>query len=156
MTTYGILLVDTSWSNQDTAQIEKAAFLRHQNLLGANTKALIYMREPIDAVVAEAEITSDVIETEAELLDQIQMPTNSAADDTRIMRKPPLILQPGSEVAHDFHVPLKLIRPKGEQTRPIPLDKLKTILGVDFSVFDETWIPLSEDQYNEIIALWST
>ena len=121
MTTYGILLVDTSWSNQDTAQIEKAAFLRHQNLLGADTKALIYMREPIDAVVAEAEITSDVIETEAELLDQIQMPTNSAADDTRIMRKPPLILQPGSEVAHDFHVPLKLMRPKAQQTRPIPL-----------------------------------
>ena len=155
MTTYGILLVEPSWANQDTAQIEKTAFLRHQNHLGMNTKALIYMREPIDAVVAEAEITSDVIETEAELIDQAEMLTNRAVDDTQIMKRPPLILHPGSEVAHDFHVPLKLIRPRGAQTPPLPLSQLKTILGADFSVFDETWIPLSEDQYNEIIALWS-
>jgi len=156
MTTYGILLVEPSWSNKNTAQIEKAAFLRHQNLLGTDTKALIYMREPIDAVVAEAEITSDVIETEAELLNHTEGVVKRDSDDTRIMARPPLIIHPGSEVAHDFRVPLKLLRSKGPQTPPIPLSKLKTLLGSDFSVYDETWIPLGEDQYNEIIALWTT
>src|SRR3954469_18538913 len=117
MTTYGILLVDTNWSNQNTAKIDKAAFLRHQNLLGVNTLALIYMREPIDAIVAGVEITSDVIETEAELLDHAEVSTNRAGDHTRTMKRPPMIIHPGSEVAHDFYVPLKVLRAKGEQTK---------------------------------------
>ena len=154
MTTYGILLVDTSWSNEDTALIEKAAFLRHQNLLGTDTKALLYMREPVDAVVAEAEITSDVIETEAELLNHAERVVKRESDETQTMTRPPLIIHPGSEVAHDFRVPLKILRGKGPQTPPIPLSRLQAILGPDFSVYDETWIPLSEDQYNEIIAVW--
>ncbi|MBI1257742.1 MAG: hypothetical protein GC204_09750 [Chloroflexi bacterium] len=154
MTNYGILLVDTSWSNQNTAQIEKATFLRHKDLIGKGTQALIYMREPIDAIVAEAEITSDVIETEAELMDQSNLPISRDTQQSQTVGEP-LIGVPNVGMANDFHVPLKLIRPKGEQTKPIALATLKSILGTDFSVFDETWIPLSEDQYNEVIALWS-
>jgi len=53
----------------------------------------------------------------------------------------------------NYQVPLKIVRVKG-QIAPIPLSRLRTILGSDFSVFDETWIPLSEAQYSEISALW--
>jgi hypothetical protein len=153
MTSYGILLVDTRWSNEDTAQIERSAFQQHHDLLGKGTKALIYMREPIDAVVAEAEVTSNVIETEAERLDNADIPMNRDTHQTQTMTEPPLT--PALELAHDYHVPLKLLRPKGQQTNPIPLNRLKAILGTDFSVFDETWIPLSEAQYDEISALWN-
>ncbi len=154
MTTYGILLVDTSWSNRNTAQIEKAAYLRHQNLLGANTQALIYMREPIDAIVAEAEVTSDVIETEAELVDRVDLPVNRDTQQTQTLSVP-LMTDPNVGMANEFYVPLKLLRAKGAETPPIPLEQLKALLGADFSVYDETWIPLSEDQYNMIIAIWN-
>ncbi|MEO8396601.1 MAG: hypothetical protein ABI700_26645 [Chloroflexota bacterium] len=154
MTTYGILLVDTSWANQDTAQIEKAAFHRHKELIGKGTKALIYMREPIDAIVAEAEVTSDVIETEAELLDHSNLPVNRDSQQSQTTGKP-IIAVPNVGSANDFYVPLKLLRIKGEQTKPISLERLQAVLGADFSVYDETWIPLSEDQYNKIIAIWS-
>jgi hypothetical protein len=155
MTTYGILIIDTSWSNQNTAQIEKTAFLRYQSLIGKGAKALIYMREPVDAVVAEAEVTSNVIETEAELLNHAELPVNRDNSQAR-MTDEPILTTLNVGIADDFHVPLNLLRTKGPQTPPISLERLKTILGKNFSVYDETWIPLSEDQYNEIIAIWST
>jgi hypothetical protein len=153
MPTYGMLIVNTSWSNENTVQIDKTAFLRYKGLLGADTLALIYMREPIDAVVAEAEITSDVIETEAELLEQV---TDVPADRDAQIASQNVTSTPNRGVANEYHVPLKVLRPKGSQTTPLPLASLKTILGSDFSVYDETWIPLSDDQYNQIIALWGT
>lgn len=155
MTTYGILLVDTSWANDDTAQIERAAFQRHQDLIGKGTKALIYMREPIDAVVAEAEVTSDVIETEAELLDNADLPLNRDTQQTQTVIELPG-RNPTIGMAHDYHVPLKLLRSKSQQTPPISLKRLQAVLGADFSVYDETWIPLSEAQYQEIVALWNS
>jgi len=66
MTAYGILLVDTSWSNYDSAKIDKTTHLRHNDLLIAGTKALIYVREPLDAIVAEADVTGTIVEREKE------------------------------------------------------------------------------------------
>src|SRR5262249_2996925 len=135
MTTYGILIVNTSWSNKNTVEIDKTAFQRHNELIGADTLALIYMREPIDAVVAEAEITSDVIEHEAELLQAADVPADR---DAQIASQSVTSLptSPNKGVANEFHVPLKVLRPKGSQTTPLPLASLKTILGSDFSVYD--------------------
>src|SRR5262245_3219071 len=121
MPTYGILLVDTSWSNDNTAQIEKDAFTRHKAEIGADTIALIYMREPIDAVVAEAEITSNVIEAEAELLQRADAGANALADvpaDRDAQIAPTMVTSipnrtPNLGVAHEFHVPLKVLRLKG-------------------------------------------
>jgi hypothetical protein len=123
-------------------------------LIGKGAKALIYMREPIDAVVAEAEVTCDVIETEAELLNHVEIPMNRDSQQTQSMSEP-ILTTPNVGIADDFHVPLRLIHSKGPQTPPISLERLKMILGTNFSVYDETWIPLREDQYNEIIAIWS-
>jgi hypothetical protein len=135
MTTYGILLVDTSWSNEDTVEIEKTTFLRYGDQLNAGTKALLYVREPVDAIVAEAELTSAVIEHE------------TAAQGVSVPAA-------GAEMAHTYHAPLRVTRMKG-QTEPIPLNRLRSALGGDFSVYDEPWIPLSEGQYEQIVALWA-
>jgi hypothetical protein len=134
MTTYGILLVDISWSNQDTVEIEKATFLRYKDQLTVGTRALLYMREPVDAVVAEAELTSAIIEHE------------TVTSDSGFN-------QAGAELAHTYHAPLHVTRLKG-QTELITLNRLRTILGGDFSVYDEPWIPLGEAQYRQITALW--
>ena len=160
MTPYGILLVDTSWNNDDSVQIEKATHLRHSPHLVAGAKALIYVREPLDAIVAEAEITGKVIETETEAPD----PAFNSAIPAEL-RQERAISRSGSEVAppvrppqpleHTFLVPLSHLRLKG-QVAPIPLPRLRVLLGSDFSVFDETWIPLTEAQYQQVAAEWDT
>lgn len=157
MTPYGILLVDTSWENNDSAQIDKTTHLRHKNRLIEGAKALIYVREPVSAIVAEAELSGSVIATETPPPDppfNPAIPANlrSEREVERIETEaaPPTTAQPMEKT---FNVPLRLLRLKG-QVAPLPLNRLKLVLGSDFSVYDETWIPLSEAHYREIIALW--
>ena len=134
MTTCGILLVDTSWANEETIEIEKATALRYGEQLVEGTKVLLYLREPVDAIVAEAELSSAVIEHE------------TAAEGVSLQA-------PGTEMANTYHAPLRVTRMKG-QVAPIPLNRLQSILGGEFSVYDEPWIPLDEAQYGQIVALW--
>ena len=158
MTPYGILLVDTSWENSDSAQIDKTCYLRHKDRLIEGAKALIYMSEPVSAIIAEAEITGSIIETETPPPDPAfnpAIPANlrSEREIERIETEaapPPSTAQPMEKT---FRVPLRLLRLKG-QTAPIPLTRLQVLLGNEFSVYDETWVPLSEVQYAQIVALW--
>jgi hypothetical protein len=161
LTAYGILLVDTSWANHDSVEIDKTAHLRHKDRLVEGTKALIYIREPVDAIIAEAEITGDIIETETDPPDPAFNPAipanlHSEREIERLETEAdPLTAVTGNQVmAKTYYVPLKVVRLKG-QTPPIPLARLQTILGSDFSVYDETWIPLTEKQYRAVAALWS-
>jgi len=158
MTPYGILLVDTSWENSDFAQIDKTTHLRHKNRLIEGAKALIYVREPVSAIVAEAELSGSVIQTETPPPDPAfnpAIPANlrSEREVARIETEaapPPTTAQPMEKT---FTIPLRLLRLKG-QVAPLPLNRIQLVLGSDFSVYDETWIPLSEAQYREIVALW--
>src|SRR5262249_2202276 len=132
MTTYGILIVDSNWSNNELTPIEKAAYLSHSDELITGARVLIYEREPADAVIAEAELTGDIVETKTE-------PTTTK----------PVAL----ELAKTYLVPLKVTRHKGH-IPIIPLTRLRLILGSDFSVYDESWYALSEEQYQQITAIW--
>ncbi len=160
MTAYGILLVDTSWANNDSVEIDKATEMRHKDRLVEGTKALIYVRAPVDAVVAEAEVTGDIVETDGTPPDPAFNPAIPAnlrservIDRIETEAAPPAAATGVQNVANTLHVPLKLVRLKG-QTEPIPLSRLRALFGSDFSVFDETWIPLSRTQYDAILAAW--
>ncbi|MEP7293031.1 MAG: hypothetical protein ABI835_14710 [Chloroflexota bacterium] len=160
MTTYGLLLVDTSWANNDSVQIDKTTHLRHKDRLIEGAKALIYVREPVDAVVAEAEVTGKVIETESAPHDPAFNPAIPAnlrlereIDRIEAETAPPSSISPNLTLANNFHLPLQITRLKG-QSEPIPLNRLRMLLGSDFSVYDETWIPLSEAQYAQITGEW--
>ncbi len=160
MSAYGLLMVDTSWANQDHAEIDKVTFLHHQAALIAGTHALIYVGAPIDAVVAEAEISGDVFQTEGVSPNppfDASIPANvdleSKLDQIPTQTEPPAAASDNRETANDYHVPLKVTRLKG-QTPSISLARLQKLLGSDFSVFDETWIPLSKQQYRAISAEW--
>lgn len=160
MTAYGILLVNTSWSNEDLIQIDKTTHLRHRERLVEGTQALIYVREPVDALVAEATITAPVLETETEPRDPAFNPAIPAnlrlereIDRVRSETEPSGSLTPNHGLEKTFRVPLAVTRYKG-RVEPIPLNRIQALLGSDFSVFDETWIPLTETQYEQLVALW--
>lgn len=155
MTNYGILLVDINWTNDDSVQIEKTTHLRHQDHLVEGAKALIYVRDPVDAVVAEAELTGKVIQLENEPEDVAINPVVPVSTSSgRVDAVEPLVnVGMQQPVEKTFRVPLKVVRLKG-QSEPIPFNRLQTILGSDFTVFDETWIPLNEPEYQAIVALW--
>ena len=157
MTDYGILIADTSWANHDSVEIDKTAQLRHQDRLVKGTKALIFVRAPIDAIVAEAEVIDDIIETETppDSAFNPAIPANLRSE--RVIDRSETEVSPATpapqEMANAYHVPLKLMRLKA-QIPPIPLKRLRMILGSDFSAFDETWIPLSQAQYRQIVDVW--
>lgn len=161
MTVYGLLIVDTSWANQDSIEIDKTAFLRYQEQLIDGTRALIYVRDPIDAIVAEAEITGSIIETETAPPDPYfnpSIPANvhleSELNEIHSQTDPPAAISGSQTMAHTYRVPLKLVRLKG-QSPQIPLNRLQMILGSSFSAFDESWIPLDKADYQAITAQWS-
>jgi hypothetical protein len=157
MAEYGILLVDTSWTNHDTVVINKSSALHHKARLVAGTKALIYVREPIDAVIAEAEVTGDIIETESEAIVNASVAGNTRLEGATVATDaaaPPVALHETRDLEHSYRVPLKIVRLKG-RTPEIPLNRLRAVLGSEFSVFDETWIPLSKAQYQAVTALWA-
>lgn len=144
MATYGLLVVDTNWTNESSVQVDKTTHLRHQHELVEGAKALIYVRHPVDAVVAEAELTGNVIEMETDLEEAAlnpNVPENSGA------------VTPSQVMEKTFLVPLKVLRLKG-QTEPLHINQLQMILGSDFTVFDETWLPLNKAQYEALVALW--
>lgn len=158
MTPYGILLVDTSWENSDSVQIDKTTHVRHKNRLVKGAKALIYMREPVSAIVAEAELSGSVIQTETPPPDAAfnpAIPANLRSEREIERIEAEAAPQPTTSATMEktFTIPLKLVRLKG-QVAPLSLNRIQMVLGSDFSVFDETWIPLNESQYREIIALW--
>ena len=132
MTIYGMLVVDPNWANHDSVEIGKATLLHHKDRLVPGTRVLIYIDAPVQAVVAEAEITGGIHETEADA------PPMRGAKQT---------------VTGTYSVPLKLLRLKG-QIAPITLNQLHMILGSGFSVFGETWLPLRADQYEAVTADW--
>ena len=144
MTPYGILLVDTSWENNNSAQIDKATHLRHKNRLVEGAKALIYVREPVSAIVAEAELSGSVIQTETPPPDPAfnpAIPANLRSEREIERIETEAAPQPTTSAAMEktFTVPLHLLRLKG-QIAPLPLNRIQMVLGSDFSVFDETWI----------------
>ncbi len=161
MSPYGILIVDTSWLNHDSVEIDKTAYLRHQDKLIKGAHALIFVREPIDAVVAEAEITGDIIQTETQPPDPYFNPSIPAnihlereLNEIHSQTDASIAANNNQVMAKTYRVPLNITRMKG-QTPQIPLTHLQKILGSDFSVFDETWIALSKKQYDTITTEWT-
>src|SRR4051812_47001487 len=114
MTAYGILLVDTSWVNNDSVEIDKTTHLRHKDRLIEGTRALIYVRAPIDAVVAEAELTGEIVESETLPPDPGFNPSIPATvyaerviDKIEAGDTPPATLSGSPDFAKTYHVPLK-------------------------------------------------
>ncbi|MFN8560137.1 MAG: hypothetical protein U0703_00510 [Anaerolineae bacterium] len=123
MTAYGILVTDTTWANHDSVEIDKAARLRHQDRLVDGTKALIYVRAPVDALVAEAEVTGDIVEIETEPTDPAfnpAIPANLRSERAieRIETEAAPTPAVTQEVANTYRVPLKLVRLKGGPAHP--------------------------------------
>lgn len=145
MTTYGLLIVDTNWTNDDTVEVGKTTHLRHKNDLVAGAQALVYVRDPVDAIVAEVELTGGVIQDE----NAPEEPTLNPA----VPESAGAVLTPSQLMEKTYSVPVRALRLKG-QCEPLPINRVQKVLGSDFSAFDETWMPLTQAQYEALVALW--
>jgi hypothetical protein len=162
---YGILVVDPGWNDTETVTIEKAAYLRHRDTITKGSRLLIYIDEPISAVVAEAEATGEIAplgrEEDAGTLEPKEnVPVwsgafvNSQNAGTRDGTGPAIIAATEPVEAPQYRLPLRILRSKAT-TQPIPLPTLKTTLGSAFSTFDETWVEVTEEQYQAIVGEWA-
>jgi hypothetical protein len=162
---YGILVVDPGWHDTETVTIEKAAYLRHRDAIHSGSRLLIYIDEPISAVVAEAEATGGIVpvghEDEAGALEPKEnVPVWSGAfvntqhAGTRDGAGSAIIAATEPVEAPQYRLSLRVLRPRAT-SQPIPLPTLKTYLGSAFSTFDETWIEITPEQYEAITKEWA-
>jgi len=160
MTTYGILLVDPTWRDQTSASLEKTTVQHHRKSITPGTHALIYAQEPIDAIVAEAVISGELVETETAPPDPSLNPpiyanvrSAHAIDVMSTPENPPDPITGKQEFGKNYRVPLDVTRPK-TITTPIPLNRIKALLGESFDTVDEEWIPLKEEEYQLLVGEW--
>jgi hypothetical protein len=145
MTTYGLLIVDTNWTNDDKVEVGKTTHLHHKHELVEGAKALVYVRHPVDAIVAEVELTGGVIQEE----NVPEEPTLNPA----VPESAGAVFTPSQLMEKTYSVPIRALRLKG-QCEPLPINRVQMVLGSDFSAFDETWMPLTQAQYDALAALW--
>lgn len=138
MTAQGILVVPPGWHEGDAATMDKTTALHHQDAFEVGTRLLFYMKEPVDAIIGEGEATGDVFQQDAEepQAGDVATPVASTGIDQRT-----------------YELPYQLVRNQ-VNTPPISLSTIQSIVGSDFSVFDEEWIPLTDEQYQALIQEW--
>lgn len=162
MTTYGILVVDPTWHDQSSTTLDKATVQHHRQTLTQGARVLIYAKEPIDALVAEAVISGDLIETETVPPDPAFNPAIPAnlrsergLEALSTPDNPPDPITGTRHFGKNYRVPLDVTRPK-MITPPIPLHRLKALLGEGFSIMDVEWIPLTPETYAALTQEWGT
>ncbi len=159
MTTYGILVVDPAWDDQTSAPLDKATVQHNRAALGAGTHALIYVREPVEALVAEAILTGGISEIDSAPPDAHPAPTIPATNTERGLNvtstptNAPSAPEEQQSFGVNYRVPLEIKRHR-LLTAPIPLSRIKVTLGAGFAVFDDEWIPLDEADYHTLVREW--
>lgn len=160
MTTYGILVVDPTWHGQSSTTLDKATVQHHRKAITEGTHVLIYAKAPISAIIAEAVISGDLVETETAPPDPSfnpAIPGNLRSErGLEVMSTPDNPPDPLTNVQHfgkNYRVPLEVTRPKTTIT-PIPMNRLKALLGEGFTVMDEQWIPLKPEVYQALTREW--
>ena len=161
MTTYGILVVAPDWQDQTSAPLDKATVLHDHAAFVSGTQALIDVKEPVDAIVAEAIFVGEVREVDtappgarpAPPVAETAAHTERGLNVTSTPDNPPATpeTQPGYGI--NYRVPLEVTRPR-PLTTPIPLSQMQTILGARFAITDNEWISLSEADYHALVEVW--
>lgn len=156
MTAFGILVVQPGWKEGEAAAIDKTTYQYHGESLQTGTRLLIYVKEPVDAIVGEGEAAGAVSHQEAEREEPDILPPNTASPDLPSAQQSPegAVKSGGQAVDHrTYTLPYRVIRSRAE-TRLIPLTRVRALIGSEFSVFDEEWISLTEEQYSALIQEW--
>lgn len=157
MTSYGILVVQPGWHNGDAATIDRTTYQHHGDAFQQGTRVLFYMKEPIDALVSEAELTGEIVhpdhEPEKPALDPAIPASLRAQEPMRQMESEADRPMSGiTRVDQRVHwLPYRTIHASHQQ---IPLGTIQARLGSDFAVSDDEWIPLTEEQYNTLVGEW--
>lgn len=146
MTDHGILVVQPNWHEGQPLAIDKTTYQHHQDTFRAGTRMLLYMKEPTDAIIGEAEVTAEPVHPDADPNSPIASAAGPLAHDSTAPA-------PGGIDQRAFEIPYTMAHLKA-QTTPIALNRIHTRIGSDFSVFDEEWIPLTETQYQALIEEW--
>lgn len=157
MTNYGILVVDNTWRDHDTATLDKATYQHFGVEMTPGSRALVYVKEPVDAIVAEVEIAGEPAEVETTPPDPALHPpppgserTEHGIDQINPAGTTTEPTESGQRFGMAYRVPLRLLRSKST-TQPIPLTRIKALLGSGFAVFDDEWIPLNERDYRAVL-----
>jgi hypothetical protein len=159
MTALGILVVQSDWRPGAPAIIDKTTYQHHGEAFQPGTRFLVYVREPVDAIVAESEVTGAAFQSEAnpdiaasnqamQANEHVQQSSPVTDTETSV----PRMAVTGID-QRAFEIPYQLAQSRIASPK-LHLDAIQARLGSDFSVFDEEWIPLTEAQYNTLIEEW--
>ena len=159
MTKQGILVVHPGWHEGDAAVMDKATNQRHREAFQEGTRVLFYMKEPVDALVGEAQVTGAPVQTEtapeAPILDPAIPASLRAQEPMRRMETAEQHpLRGGTRIDHRTYSLPYLMLHSPASSQQIPLGTIRARIGSDFAVFDDEWIPLTEEQYDALVGEW--
>lgn len=150
MTTQGILVVHPGWHEGDAAVLDRATYQRYQDELQEGTRVLFYMKDPVDALVGEAQVTGNPVQAEIEPEAPVSDPVSPRAEEpVRRMNDP----QPSRIDQRTYHLPYLMLH-SIDNISQIPLGTIRARIGSEFGVFDDEWIPLTEEQYDALVGEW--
>lgn len=158
MTAQGILVVQPGWHDGDAAVIDRATYQRHKDAFQKGTRVLFYMKEPVDALVGDAEVTGEPVHTdaapEAPVLDPAIPASLRSQEPMRRMETAEQPVRGGKRIdQRTYRLPYQMVHSHASSQK-IPLGTIRARIGSDFSVFDDEWIPLTEEQYSALVGEW--
>ena len=158
MTALGILVVQSDWRPGAPALIDKTTYQHHGDSFQSGTRFLVYVREPVDAIVAEGEITGETFQKQSEAKTIALDPERTTSEHVqRSSTASPESGAPGAAESgidlRTFEIPYQVVHTRIARPK-LALGTIQARLGSDFSVFDEEWIPLTDEQYNTLTDEW--
>jgi hypothetical protein len=161
MAQYGMFVVEPGWKDGAAVALAQGQYVANREALGPGTRVLIYARKPLDAVIAEA-VIADPADLGTDAPEEAvfnPLPVDVIATDdpsgTASAPRAGIVVGKMPELTENqvYYIPLRMTRTKAE-TAHIGAKQIAERLGREFIVFDETWIPLSEADYQAITRGW--
>jgi hypothetical protein len=134
MTNYGIKLVWAGWNDDPTIGFSNRAAKRWAEQLPAGTRMLLYETTG-KPKGSKAKGTKSLVG---------EVAVTGTFEDGAAVRAP--------DEQHDAVIPVEVVRPRASVT-PVPLDKVREILDdPNYPRMGESWRPLSEAEYQALLA----
>ncbi len=162
MNNFAIKLVKAGWNDLESIQFSEHEFDQWKNELNSGTRLLIFEPDVANAIIAEVEITEDfnkqsiMPQMTAISLGLSQTGMNGTTTTSGATPVGGVMVDAEDHVPDSgvYTIPVDHIH-KRENVNSISVKRVREVIGIDnFPRVDETFLPLDESAYENLVAEW--
>ncbi len=157
MAGYAIKVIYGPWSSREAITFDRANYLQWKDTIEPGTRVLIFRREPVGAIVAEAEVTgsfglfepvgSETLAASGTQEQGLPAPNRGLESIGRgnLLTRVDFTADDGAS----YLLPVRILR-SGEHGL-VTREKIREVTGIeDFPREDEQWLPIDEQVYLDL------